>query len=97
MHALSPRKSLGPTGLSDLLLYPEVTSLCDFRPERALQARLVQLFAARELGIDMDTASWRLRQLTLLLPDMGALPACRLIRPLRQLTLLLRHARQWPT
>ena len=36
-----------------------------------LQARLVQLFAARELGINMDMASWRLRQLTLLLPDMG--------------------------
>ena len=41
-------------------------------PEWPAQARLVQLFAARELGIDMDMASWRLRQLTLLLPDMGA-------------------------
>ena len=38
-----------------------------------LQARLVQMFAAMELGLDTDMLSYRLRQLTLLLPDLGAL------------------------
>lgn len=38
----------------------------------AAQARLVQLFAAKELGMDKDMLSYRLRQLTLLLPDMSA-------------------------
>ena len=37
-----------------------------------LQARLVQMFAAKELGLDTDMLSYRLRQLTLLLPDLGA-------------------------
>lgn len=36
------------------------------------QARLVQLVAARELGLDKDIVSYRLRQLTLLLPDLSA-------------------------
>jgi hypothetical protein len=35
------------------------------------QARLVQLVAARELGVDQDIVSYRLRQLTLLLPDLS--------------------------
>ena len=38
----------------------------------ASQARLVQIFAAKELGLDLDMLSWRLRQLTLVLPDLGA-------------------------
>ncbi len=37
-----------------------------------LQARLVQMFAAKELGMDKDMLSYRLRQLTLLLPDLSA-------------------------
>ncbi|KAK9917180.1 hypothetical protein WJX75_001602 [Coccomyxa subellipsoidea] len=35
------------------------------------KARLVQLFAAKELGMDKDMLSYRLRQLTLLLPDLS--------------------------
>ena len=30
------------------------------------------MFAAKELGLDLDMLSWRLRQLTLVLPDLGA-------------------------
>ncbi|EIE20528.1 hypothetical protein COCSUDRAFT_48546 [Coccomyxa subellipsoidea C-169] len=35
------------------------------------KARLVQMFAAKELGMDKDMLSYRLRQLTLLLPDLS--------------------------
>ena len=36
-----------------------------------LQARLVKKFAALELGLDDDMLSYRLRQITLLLPDLS--------------------------
>ena len=32
---------------------------------------MVKMFAAKELGLDTDMISYRLRQLTLLLPDMS--------------------------
>ncbi len=36
-----------------------------------MQARLVKKFAALELGLDDDMLSYRLRQITLLLPDLS--------------------------
>ena len=36
-----------------------------------LQERMVKMFAAKELGVATDMLSYRLRQLTLLLPDMS--------------------------
>ncbi|CAK0787048.1 hypothetical protein CVIRNUC_010264 [Coccomyxa viridis] len=36
------------------------------------QERMVKMFAAKELGLDTDMLSYRLRQLTLLLPDMSS-------------------------
>jgi len=44
--------------------------------ETAVQARLVQLFAAKELGLDRDMLSYRLRQLTILLPDLSETLTC---------------------
>ena len=47
------------------------SNACPDRFQCYLQARLVKKFAALELGLDEDMLSYRLRQLTLLLPDMS--------------------------
>ena len=49
----------------------DLTSINSLLNFSYLQERMVKMFAAKELGLDTDMLSYRLRQLTLLLPDMS--------------------------
>ena len=62
-------------GLNDSLIQCDCMANYDFKwtplTLSYLQERMVKMFAAKELGLDTDMLSYRLRQLTLLLPDMS--------------------------